>query len=521
MHGHATHGVAGVYWELDPVRQNMRPGEKLAVHADIPAAGLMAHPRLPHKAGVRYQINKRGLRMHTEKLAAAVMKLQYHDLPPEARDAARGAFLDGVGNILAGSREELGLILAGHAAEFRGAEIATVFGHGFKTTPTEAAFVNGAFCHALDFELMWIPPTHPAGTTLPAILALSEMLPISGTQAILALCAGFEVQGRFRLATLGAGELAAEGIHPPGLVGPMGTAASAARLLGLDQGQLRYAFGIAASRIGGLSANTGTMTKSTHSGHAARMGLEAALLARRGFTASASVFETQRGINEIFFHGKLDLDALHDGFAAPLRMVKPGLIVKRFPAQYTTHWVINAALDIHEELTDPAAQIDSVLVEAGANNPALHRLPQSGLDGKFSIPYTVAVALLDGHVRIDSFSDARWQGSDLRDMLGRITLQGLEGVNALDFENTEGRVTVRLRDGSEISRTVTRPRGVPDNPVSWNERLDKFRDCACRAVNPEGIDALITAITGLEELNDLSQLARLVDRHALPGADRA
>jgi len=454
--------------------------------------------------------------MHTEKLAAAVMTMSYDDLPPEAREAARGAFLDGVGNILAGSTQELGLILAAHAAEFRGAEVATVFGHGFRTTPTEAAFVNGAFCHALDFELMWIPPTHPAGTTLPAILALSEMVPVSGAQAMLSLCAGFEVQGRFRLATLGAGELAAEGIHPPGLVGPMGAATSAALLLGLDAGQLRHAMGIAASRIGGLSANTGTMTKSTHSGHAARIGLESALLARRGFTASSNVFEAQRGIDEIFFHGKLDLPALHQGFAAPLRMVKPGLIVKRFPAQYTTHWVINAALEIRQELDDPLAQIDSVLVQAGANNPALHRQAASGLDGKFSVPYTVAVALLDGHVRIDSFGDARWQQPDLRQMLDRITTRGIEGMNALDFENTEGRVTVRLHDGREISRTVRRPRGVPDNPVTWDERLDKFRDCACRAVTPQGIDALIDAISALDTMADLSELARLADRHALP-----
>lgn len=446
----------------------------------------------------------------TEILAAKLVAIRYEDLPPEVVRVARDVVLDGIGNMLAGSREPLGPILADYVRSLGGPPDATVIGHGFKTHPVHAAFANGAFCHSMDFELMWYPPTHPTGTSLPAILALAEQQGFSGRDAVLALALAFEVQGRLRLCTVSTGPIEAEGIHPPGLIGAFGSATAAAKLLQLDAVQTRMALGIAGSRAGGLSANTGTMTKSTHSGNSARMGLESALLAQRGFTGSTEIFEGKRGFNHVLFHNTLDMDLLVQDFGSPYRMVEPGLIVKRFPAQYPTHWSIVAALALRERHHLDPGQIDTVLVEVGADNPAAGRVAKTGLDGKFSVEYTVAAALLDGAVRIDTFRDSRRFAPDMVAMLERVRTQRNPAIHAMDFAKAWARVTVQLKDGRELTERVDRPLGIWDNPLPWEGRVEKFRDCARQAISDADAQRLLGMIEDFEHLPSLRPLMELV-----------
>jgi 2-methylcitrate dehydratase PrpD len=445
----------------------------------------------------------------TSAVATKISSAQYGSLGADVVDAARGAILDGVSNMLAGSREPLSRIIGEYARELGGPPDATVIGHGFKTHPLHAAFANGAACHSMDFEMMWTPPTHPTGTCLPAILALAQQRDLAPRDVVTALAIGFEVQGRLRMCTVSTGVIEADGIHPPGLVGVFGAAASASVLLGLDETRVRHALGIAGSRVGGLSANTGTMTKATHSGNAARMGLEAALLAQKGFTASLNVFDARRGFNHVFFHDALDMSLLVNDFGAPYRMVDPGLIVKRFPAQYTTHWAINAALKLKERHALEAAVIDEVEIEAGADNPALGRHnPATGLDGKFSLEYTVAIALLDGKVGIDSFTDERRFAPDVVTLLTRMRPVPNPSTHALDFANTWARVTVKTKTGERFTELVERPPGGPGSPLPWEDRVAKFRDCAARAVSPE-VSMQVERL--LENFENLSSVRPLMD----------
>jgi aconitate decarboxylase len=450
-----------------------------------------------------------GTRSGTHRLAEVAAALTFDDLPNDVVEAARRAVLDGIGNMLAGSQQPLAGPLLAHVAEWSPGEV-TIAGHRTQTDPFTAAFVNGIFCHCLDFEVMWIPPTHPTSPVLPAILALSERRPaISGRALLTALVAGFEVQSHLSARILATGRRWPHGYHPPGIVGPFGSVVAIGKLLGLDVPTLVQAIGIAASRIGSLMANTGTMTKSSHCGHAARMGLESALLASRGYTSQVGIFEARNGVSDAFFDDALDISPIADAFGAPFRMVDPGLAMKKYPSQYPTHWSIEAALELRAREDIDATRIAHVDVRVGADNESAVLLrPQTGLAGKFSVVYTVAAALLDGRVTIDTFTDERLQAADLQAMLPRVHLNLDPDIKAMDFSRAEAEVTVTMADGTIHRSRVVRPLGIWDNPLPWDGWVAKFRDCARRAVDDDSVEQLLRAVETLEDLDDVSMLSR-------------
>jgi aconitate decarboxylase len=447
----------------------------------------------------------------TSTFANRVVKTRFEDLSEAAVQVCREILLDGAGNMLAGSREPLSPKIVRYVRGLQGPEIASVIGSGLKTHVVHAAFANGTFCHSMDYEMMWSPPTHPTGPVLPVVLAISEERHLSGQEAAVALALGFEIQGRMRVSVVASGADDAKGIHPPGSVGPMGAVGAAGKLFGLDETQLRNAFGIAGSRIGGLLANHGNMTKATHCGHAARMGLESALLAQDGFTGAEDVIEGRRGYSETFYQNTLDLSLMVESFGAPYRMVDPGLAVKRFPSQIYTHWSIDAALDIRDSAKLIPSEIAEVHVEVGSDNPSIreHR-PTNGLEGKFNLVYTVALALLDGRVDIDSFSQERFAAADVERMMALIRVIKNPSIRAKDLNSAWSRVTVRTANGKEFTSRVDRPLGMWDNPLSWNERIEKFNNCATRVLTPDDAKKVVGLIERFEHLPDLGQLLDLL-----------
>src|SRR5262245_8275302 len=274
--------------------------------------------------------------------------------------------------MLAGSQEEPPRLAADFARDIGGTPRCTVFGLGFKTSPPLAALVNGMSGHVLDYEPMWHPATHATSPTLPSILALAEARDdVSGKDAIVALAVAFEVQGRLRLGAFGSEKVERVGFHPPGTVGPLGAAAAGARLLRLDLTQTRWALGLAASRAGTVAANIGTMAKSSHCGNAGRMGLEAAMMAARGFTAHEDVIEAPSGWARVFHREGFDFAAV-EAFGRPWRMVDPGLATKKHPSQYGTHRGIDAALELRAKHALDPARLDAVTIR-GPVMPYINR----------------------------------------------------------------------------------------------------------------------------------------------------
>ena len=432
----------------------------------------------------------------TRTLAQFIADTKFENLPAPVVEAAKIAILDGVANMVAGSVEELADIIGRYVRDSGGAPQASVVGWGYQTNPPSAAFANGVFGHCLDYEIQGFPPTHGTSSCLPASLALAERDHVSGARVITAYVLGWEIQGRLRAASAPATR---PGYHPPGLVGPLGGAAAAAKTLGLDPEQTLMALGIAASRTGGLTANTGTMVKSTHPGNAARMGAEAGILAAMGYTASDEALESPVGYAAAIFGGEFDWDVATGGLGASWRLVDPGFDIKRFPAQVYMQNVIEAALNLREEHGLDPSNIERATIHRrgrGHSGP----VPRSGLDGKFSVEYCAAAALLDGRVGIDTFTDDRRFSSDMEEMLGRV------GVDPEGPESGATVITAVLKDGATISGECAAFSGSASNPMSREQRLAKVRDCFNRALSDADSERVLEMLENLESLDDVGRL---------------
>ena len=412
------------------------------------------------------------------------------------RERCRLLMLDGVAVAAAGAGERGPSLMAELARVDGAAGTATVIAHGMRATPAVAARVNGMAMHVLDFEPMWNPPNHAMSPLLPALLALAERREQGGAEAqgaavLRALAKGIEAQGRLRLSSAQF-EPAQLSFHPPGVVGPIAAALACADLLGLDASAATMAVGIASSRTGGLLVNVGSHTKALHCGDAAANGLEAALMAERGFTADPDALASPRGWGKAFFGAGFDCAPL----LAPIgegRALAPGPSWKLFPSQFGTHFGITAALDARARLgTVPAQRIERVELRAPPMPYIDRPAPATGLAGKFSWQYTVTVALLDGKVDTASFTDERRHAADVEALLERFVLVADPSI-AGTFDGMHVVLTVRLDDGRAASVRCDAPLGSWRRPVEAGRIVAKARGLLEAALGNRRMLAIVDA----------------------------
>jgi len=450
----------------------------------------------------------------TARLVERICALEFEALPAPAIEISKQVMIDGLGVIMAGYSEPSGLgrIVVDYVRRLGGEPHATVIGGGFSTSMPNAAFANGTLAHALDFDNTWYPLNHPTSPTLPTILALAEHLHAPGKKIITAVVAAFEVQGRLRLAATGLET--GKGFHKPGMTGIFGAVAAAAKLLELTPRQMAMAFGIAGSRAGSMSLNTGTMTKSSHSGHAARMGLECAMLAQFGFTAHEDIFGPD-GFFDTFMPGNAQPELLVEGFAAPLRMVSPGVGFKKHPSNYFTHRPIDGALALRKRHAIDWRQIAEVIVRFPRFDYVDRPQPKTGLDGKFSVQYTTALALIDGAIGIDSFTDERRFAADVESLLPRVRLL-FDDTIPRDFDRMHAEVEVRMKDGARFSERIDRLSGWCGIPLSREQRMAKFLDCSRRVIASDTAEHVAALVERLECLGEITEIMAAVGARPAP-----
>jgi 2-methylcitrate dehydratase PrpD len=451
----------------------------------------------------------------TRDFADHLRSLAAGPLDAAARQAAIDLLVDGLAVAAFGSLQTGPRLLADLALDAASRPEATLIGQGARVCAAEAARVNGAAMHVLDYEPMWSPANHALSPVLPALLALAERKgrdrdhphPL-GSRLLVALAAGIEAQARLRLAS-GQVEPASLVFHPPGAVGPIGSAIGCAALLGLDLEQIVHAIGIAASRAGSIIANAGSMTKALHCGQAAQSGLEAALLAQRGFTADPDALAGPRGFGAAFFRDTFDPRQL----TAPRtewHIVEPGPAFKLYPAQYGTHFAIAAARDAYARL--PAqAKIESVRIVCPPMPYVDRPQPASGLAGKFSFQYTAAVTLLDGTVSVDSFTDGRRFAPDLEALLQRITLEADPGREGR-FDRMRLDLAVRCTDGTVVEASCDGPPGIWGRPCAPQQLRAKANDCLTAVFGSERARQILATAYSVDELDhrDLTALMALL-----------
>lgn len=445
-------------------------------------------------------------------LAAFVCRTAYDDVPQAVRELAKRHLLDCFGVGLAGTTSKAAAVLAGFLDDEGGNPVASVFGRRQRTSPRQAAFANGVLGHAHDFDgTSWPMIGHPTITVLPAVLALGERARASGQDTLLAFVLGVEVACQ-----LGASlnpSLYEAGWHATGVLGTLGAAAGAAKVLGLDVQRTANALGLAASSASGLRENFGSMAKPFHAGHAAEAGALAADLAGRGFGAQPAVLDSPRGFCHAFAGVEGVAGDLAPRLGNPYSILSPGINIKPYASCAGSHPALDALLSLVREHDVKPEEVEAVAVGVGPVQPMMliYPEPQTGLQGKFSMPYLMAVALRERAAGLAQFSDERVRDPATRDLMRRVRMYRHPDLDAYDaVHSVPAAVTLRLRDGRELVRRVDTARGYPENPLSDEELLAKFKECAGLALPRRRAEDLAEAVLRLDELADVNQLTELL-----------
>ena len=451
------------------------------------------------------------------QLAERIVALSWNDLTDEAIMWAKVGVLDTIGVTVAGAIEPATTIVARVAGAERIAGQSLVYGTSRRTDPMTAALINGTASHALDFDdCNNTFGGHPSAMILPALLALTDEHETSGRDALLAYIAGFET-----LTCIAKGVQFyhyEKGWHPTATLGVFGAAAASARILGLSVEQTETALAIASSFASGIKANIGTHTKPLHVGHGVRDGLFAALLAREGFTANPLAFEHPHGFFLVYNgEGNFDASKIIGKWGNPWDVVEPGIAIKQYPCCASPHPALDSMLAIvREHDVDPrrVARVDAFIHRrrlAHTNRPE----PRSSLEGKFSLQYVLARALVSRKITFEHFEGDAIDEPLIRELLPKIHAAPYTQEQFAAENHFGGEVRVTLDDGSVLVAKADMPLGrTSKNPLPQALLREKFANCITRVMPGAPVDRIAEAIEHLEELRVVSDVSAMLAESA-------
>ena len=456
----------------------------------------------------------------TLEIAEYAGGVSYQSIPANVIQRAKDAVVDGLGVMLAGSNSESAKIVGRYLHELGVAGQSSVIGETMMLPAPFAALANGTSGHALDYDDTQIPSapervygllTHPTTPVLSASLAVAEETGAGGRELLAAFIVGVEVA--CKVAEAINPRHYKGGFHSTSTIGVIGAAAAAARLLGLSTEETRHAIGIAASKSAGIRAAFGTMTKPYHAGAAAENGVVAAKLARLGYKTDPDALDGQWGFFQVA-GGGADPDMLRGKLGNPYTFVEPGVSIKPYPCGSLAHPSMDAMMELILEHDIKPEAVEEVRLGTSSNvlNALRYREPQNELEAKFSIPYCLAILLLDRRAGIGEFTDQTVRRPDLREMMGRVKPYLHEGIESKGFQRIRSLVEVNLRDGRAFSKEAITSRGTPERPMTPEELAQKFHDCAEGVIPEPRRNEVLNLISQLEDLGELKQLTGLLRR---------
>jgi 2-methylcitrate dehydratase PrpD len=472
----------------------------------------------------------------TKYVAEFIVNTKYEDIPGNVLELGKKSILDGFGLALAGSASTMAPLVRRYVqglgfADTQSATIiarapsrartrgASIIGASMQAPARFAAFANGVSIHADDYDDTQLSSakdrvygllTHPTVATLTSAFALGELGKRSGKEMMLAYHVGVEVE--CKIAEAIAPRHYNDGFHSTGTIGTFGSAAACAKLRGLNALQTAYALGIAAAEGGGLRDNFGSMTKPFHAGHAAENGTVAADLAALGWTAADDILEAPLG----FFQaagGGFDPGSIVNRLGKPWTLANPGVSIKPYPSGSLSHPAMGEMARLIRENNILPAQVEKI--DVGGNHSMtttlLHHRPTTGLQGKFSMEFCVAILTLERKAGLAQFQDAVVERPDVQEMIKRVNFYVDPEAEAAGFDKMTSIVKIHLKDGKVISGRAEFAKGSPANPMSYDEVADKFRGCAEFAKWPaQKAEGMIAAVKTLEKMGDVSRLAGLL-----------
>lgn len=448
-----------------------------------------------------------------QTLAQHACHTTYDNLSEDAIRASRRDLLDTLGAMLGGSNAPGIDNLVGLVRRWGGIAESHLLLVGVKSPAPQAAWVNAAMGHALDYDDTYDRggSIHPGVSTLAAAFATADMRGgVSGREFLLAITLGLDVSCRLALAAT-----LERGWHRTSAIGIFGATAAAGKLLGLNPTQLHHAFGIAYSQAAGnrQCILDGSLTKRLQAGQAASGAVLSALLARDGFTGADGVFAGQLGFYRLYQPQGYDLEFITEGLG--VHFLGTEVSFKPYPCGRNNHALLDAALSLHQQLGLHAASPADIAEVTVRTNPAAYerglgtgaiRRPTQVVEAQFSLPFLLATALLKGGVKI----------ADVATVTDAPVLALADRVSGTAQEDAPpgwARLSIRLRDGRHAEQETGVPSGAPENPLSDAQLEAKFRDCAAHARRPladEQVDHLLATVSRMEEIADITTLMHLL-----------
>jgi len=437
----------------------------------------------------------------TRRLARFTVETTPADIPDAVRHEARRALLNWLGCAIGGCRHPAVEAALAALAQFSGAPQACVLGRAERLDILHAALVNSIGSHVLDFDDTQHPTLiHPSGPVIPAALALAEKERAGGEALVHAIVIGIDVACRVGRAVFPAHYRA--GWHITGTAGVFGAAAAPGALLRLSAQQMAWALGLAATQAAGLREMFGTMSKSFHPGRAAQNGLASAFLARAGFTSSERAIEAPAGFAHVLSDER-DLSRALDGLGERFELMTN--TYKPYACGLVIHPAIDGCLELRERHGLRGPEI--ARVHLGVNRLALelagNRSPRNGLEGKFSVFHSAAIAIVAGAAGEPQYADAAVRHPAVVALRDRITAEIVPHL-----AETQGMVRIELNDGRVLETKVAHATGSLERPMTDAQLEAKFEGLAGDILDRAAIRRLIELCWSADRLGDAGDLAR-------------
>lgn len=450
----------------------------------------------------------------TDRLCRHIAATEFAALPDATVEAARRALLDAVGVMLAASGASEDVAPFAALAKSGGTGPCSILGTGGRASAPLAALANGAMAHALDYEDAFdAAPCHPNASLVPAAIAMAQLLaPVDGRTFVSALALGCDLVCRMGLCLRQTME--ASGWYPPPILGAFGATAAAARIAGLDAVRTRDALSLIlcqATAPGEIQHSTRTVIRAVREAFPAQAAVVSALLARDGVRGFEAPLEGPAGFFRLYVDGNYDADVLLGELGT--RYWGEQLSFKPWPACRGTHAYIEIALDLRTQLDIDWRAIDTVTVLVGpvqrmlVDPLARKQAPATVIDAKFSIPFTVALALVRGRVTLDDFTPAALTDPDVLALARRISARN--DPDGRLTRGSGGALSMSLAGGQILDGALSLALGHPDRPLSRDALVAKFVDCAARAARPLDVaraTELADRLLGIDAAADVAPL---------------
>jgi len=456
----------------------------------------------------------------TQELAKYCSGLKFRQLPEEVIDRVKYFFLDFIGVACRGSREDSSQSMYRFVREMdRGAKNGVLIGTKERAPYLYAALANGTSSHAIEMDDVNNEASlHPGVVIFPSALATCEMVSATGKSFIEAVVLGYEVMIRLGKA-LGPENSYRRGFHPTATCGTFGSSVAASKIMGLKEEKMTGAMGIAGSQAAGSMEYLaqGAWTKRFHAGWAAHSGMIAAHLARKGFRGPTSIIEGRDGFLHAYSNGADSskvLEGIGSGFEILHTSVKPHACCRYMQPP------IDGILKIVKEndlQPDQVAKVKLGLLRAGAPliaEPKENKYnPQSIVDAQFSMPFGAAVALLYRRAGLNEFHPSKIRSEEVRQMMKQV-----EYFVDLDLDRTFPKqwgatAEILTKDGKRYFTKIEYPKGDPENPLSWEEMIEKFHDLSSRVLTRGRRSKIVDQVRRLEEIRDFHKWSPLLLRN--------